>query len=178
MAHLAVRKKNTSFYKPPSSLYWNEFGFCDVLKPKKAIECKMYFDQHCRVAYILRASSPGRSGGGAGKGKRACNFATNSTSISPVAPSRLSCHISANQREAETSANVNKRWKIRANHLRQSCSISHLLFDADIQIPERQCKLSFLFPPHRQSAPKSLLAGSVACFETLFQHCYKPPARI
>ena len=30
----------------------------------------------------------------------------NSTSNSPVAPSRLSCQISANQREAETSANV------------------------------------------------------------------------
>ena len=32
----------------------------------------------------------------------------NSTSNSPVAPRRLSCQISANQREAETSANVNK----------------------------------------------------------------------
>ena len=35
----------------------------------------------------------------------------NSTSNSPVAPRRLSCHISANPREAETSANVNKGWK-------------------------------------------------------------------
>ena len=33
----------------------------------------------------------------------------NSTSSSPVAPHGLSCQISANQREAETSANVNKR---------------------------------------------------------------------
>ena len=32
----------------------------------------------------------------------------NSTSNSPVAPRRLSCQISTNQREAETSANVNK----------------------------------------------------------------------
>ena len=30
------------------------------------------------------------------------------TSNAPVAPCRLSCQISANQREAETSANVNK----------------------------------------------------------------------
>ena len=102
----SCKQKNTSLFKPPSSL---EFDFCDILKRKKAIEYKMYFDQHCQVACSLRASSPGRSGGGAGKGRRACNFATNSTSNSPVAPSRLSCHISANQREAETSANVNKR---------------------------------------------------------------------
>ena len=32
----------------------------------------------------------------------------NSTSHFPVAPRRLNCQISANQREAETSANVNK----------------------------------------------------------------------
>ena len=32
----------------------------------------------------------------------------NSTSNSPVAPRRLSCQIFPNQREAETSANVNK----------------------------------------------------------------------
>ena len=38
----------------------------------------------------------------------------NSTSNSPVAPRRLSCQISANQREAETSANANKIWKASA----------------------------------------------------------------
>jgi len=32
----------------------------------------------------------------------------NSTSNSPVAPRRLGCQISANQRQGETSANVNK----------------------------------------------------------------------
>ena len=32
----------------------------------------------------------------------------------PVAPCRLSCQIPANQRETETSANVNKHWKTRA----------------------------------------------------------------
>ena len=38
---------------------------------------------------------------------RACNHV-------PVTPRRLSCQISANQREAETSGNVNKHWKTRA----------------------------------------------------------------
>ena len=31
-----------------------------------------------------------------------------------MAPCRLSCQISANQRETDTSANVNKHWKTRA----------------------------------------------------------------
>ena len=38
----------------------------------------------------------------------------NSISNSPVAPRRLSCQISANQRKEETSAIVNKHWKTRA----------------------------------------------------------------
>ena len=35
----------------------------------------------------------------------------NSASNSPLAPHWLSCQISANQHEVETSANVNKHWK-------------------------------------------------------------------
>ena len=66
------------------------------------------------VFLSLRASSPGRSGGGAGKGRRVCNY--DSTSNSPVAR-RLSCQISANQRGVETSANVNKHWKTRGYNL-------------------------------------------------------------
>ena len=67
--------------------------------------------------YSLRASSPGRSDGGAGKGKESLQlrlWKLNSTSNSPVAGRRLSCKISANQRKGETSANVNKHWKTRA----------------------------------------------------------------
>ena len=42
----------------------------------------------------------------------------NSASNSPVAPRRLNCQISANQREAETRANVHKHCKAR-NSTRQ-----------------------------------------------------------
>ena len=56
--------------------------------------------------FSLRASSPGRSGGEESLQLRLWNL--NSTSNSPMAPRRLSCQISANQREAETNANVNK----------------------------------------------------------------------
>ena len=41
-------------------------------------------------------------------GKEGVLAKLNSTSNSPVAPRQLSCQISANQREARTSANVNK----------------------------------------------------------------------
>jgi len=47
----------------------------------------------------LRANFPGRSGGGAGKGRTACDYVSEFH--------RLNCRLSANQREAETSANVN-----------------------------------------------------------------------
>ena len=54
----------------------------------------------------------------------------NSTSNSPVAPRRLSCQISTNQREAETSANVNKHWKTRG---KGNDVIINVIF-ADIQL--------------------------------------------
>ena len=93
----------------------------------------------------LRASSQGRSGGGAGKGKRACNYISGIwiTPPIPVSPHRLSCQISTNQREAETSTNVNKQWKhmprVMMSLLTSSDRKSAFrfdFFDADIQIKE------------------------------------------
>ena len=80
----------------------------------------------------LRASSPGRSGGGAGKGRRVCNY--DSTSNSPVAR-RLSCQISANQRGVETSANVNKHWKTRGyNFITKVISANQLCFPGNANL--------------------------------------------
>ena len=119
------------------------------------------------LASSLRASSPGHSGGGAGKGKRACNYVSGIL-IPPPITLRLpvDCQISANQREAETSANVNKHWKIRAKGNDAITSVisakQHFasLFSMQIiKFQRRSCKISFLFPPHRQSAPESLLVG-------------------
>ena len=62
-----------------------------------------------------RESSPGRSSRGAGKGRRAYNYAFGigiSAFNFPVAPRRLSCQISANQREVETNANINKLTRL------------------------------------------------------------------
>ena len=61
----------------------------------------------------------------------------NSTSNSPVAPHQLSCKISANQREAETSTNVNKHRKTREKGNEViTMSFCNNFFDIDIQIPE------------------------------------------
>ena len=95
-----------------------------------------------------------------------CNL--NSTSNSPVAPRRLSCQISANQREAETSANVNNHWKTRAkgndvitNVISANQPLTSTFWMRIFKFQRRSCKLSFLFPPRRQSATESLLAGQI-----------------
>ena len=83
-----------------------------------------------------------------------------------VAPRRLCCQISANRREAERSANVSKHWKARVNGNDVITNVisanQHVASTFSMQIfkfQRRSCNLSFLFPPHHQSAPKSLLAG-------------------
>ena len=134
----------------------------------------------------LRASSPGRSGGGVGKGRRACNSSTrhterdclrnlNSTSNSPVAPLRLSCQISANQHEAEMSAKVNKHWKTRARgndvitnviSANQHFALAFLMRIFKFQ--RHCCKLFFPFPPCHQCIPQSLLAGYSAAWPPTF----------
>ena len=83
----------------------------------------------------------------------------NSNSNSPVAPRRVSCQISTNQHEAEINANVNKHWKTRAEGNDVITNVistnQHFAWTFLIQIFKFQthsCKVSFLFPPCRQSA--------------------------
>ena len=76
----------------------------------------------------------------------------NSTSNSPVAPCRLSCQISPSQRDAKTSANVNKHLKTRTNGNDVVTYVisanQYLASTFSMQIFKFQrcsCKLSFLF---------------------------------
>ena len=87
-----------------------------------------------------------------------------STSISPAVPRRLYCQISANQREAEMSANGNKHWKTRAKSNDVITNVisanQHFASTFSMQIfkfQRRSSKLSFLFPPRRQSARRAWL---------------------
>ena len=114
----------------------------------------------CYFVFSLRASSSGRYGDGERLQLRLWNL--KSTSNSPVAPRRLSCQISANQREAETNANVNRHWKTRAYGNEVITNVisanQHFAstFSTQIFKFQRRCSsFSFLFPPRRQS----LLAG-------------------
>ena len=90
-----------------------------------------------------------------------------STSISPAVPRRLYCQISANQREAEMSANVNKHWKTRAKSNDVITNVisanQHFASTFSMQIfkfQRRSSKLSFLFPP-RPAARACLQAKAV-----------------
>ena len=146
----------------------------------------------------LRASSPGRSDGGAGKGKESLQlrlWKLNSTSNSPVAGRRLSCKISANQRKAETSANVNKHWKTRA---KGNDVISNVIsanqhfaptFSMQIfKIQGRSCKLSARAPRRACSQATVLLlpfyifpqalSFCVLCFGFQFQTTWCSPGNL
>ena len=75
-----------------------------------------------------------------------------------MAPHRLSCQISANQREAETSANltnIEKHVKARAKGNDVTTNVisanQHFASTFSMQIfkfQRRSCKLSFFFPPN------------------------------
>ena len=78
---------------------------CEILKSQQN-------DNFVAVSLLKRASK--RRGRKKKESLHLRLWNLNSTFNSPVAPRRLSCGISTNQREAETSANVNKHWKTRA----------------------------------------------------------------
>ena len=114
--------------------------------------------------YSLWASSPGAHWQRGGKKKdslqqRLWNLIY--TSNSSVAPRGLSCQISANQQEAKTSANVKKHWKTLAkvndviNNVISASAFASTFSMQLFKFQRRSCKLSFLFPPRRQSAPES-----------------------
>ena len=102
----------------------------------------------------LRASSPRRSGGGAGKWKESLQLRLwnlNSTSNSPVAPRRLSCQISANQRERKQKEKTRAKGNDVITNVISANQHFALTFSMQIfQFQRGSCKLSFLFPPRRQ----------------------------
>ena len=120
-----------------------------------------------------RASPLGWSGSTVGKGRRACNYIfgnLNSPYNSLVASRRLSGEIftkisaqNGNQRERkQTLKNMWKHTPKVMTSLNVISANQHFTSTFSIQIFQFQrssCKLSFLFPPRRQRAPESLLAG-------------------
>ena len=116
----------------------------------------------------LWASSLGRSGGGAGKRRKACNY------VSGIwIPLHFPCGSSSTELSyfhqsvrSGNEHNVSKHWKTRAESndviTYVTSAYQHIASTFSMQIfkfQRRSCKLSFLFPPRHQSIPESLLAG-------------------
>ena len=119
-----------------------------------------------RIAWSKLSGALWRRGGKRKESLQLRLWDLNSTSNCPVAPGRLSSEISGKQREAESSANLNKHCKTSAKGNDVSTNVisanQHFASTFSNQIfkfQRRSCKLSFLFPPRRQSASESLLAG-------------------
>ena len=98
----------------------------------------------------LRASSSGRSGGGAGKGRRACNYVSGIWILLTELSDFRQFEWSRN--DGECKQTLKNTWKhhprVMTSLLRQS-PFRIDFFDADIQIPETwlQALLSFPNPP-------------------------------
>ena len=116
------------------------------------------YPEYCFLS-SLRASCPGgRSGGGAGKERRACNYVFGIW-IPPPIPLWLPVDWAV--RFPPISANVNKHWKTcaKGNDAITSVISANQHFASIFSMQKRSCKFFFLFPPRRQSAPESLLAS-------------------
>ena len=112
-----------------------------------------------------RKSSLGRSGGGAGKGRRACNYVAQYLSFC-IENVDANCWL-AEMTLVMTSLPLTRlfqclfsfalvsasRWLAKIwQHSRRGTT-------GDLEFQRRGCKLSFLFPLRRQSATESLLEG-------------------
>ena len=123
------------------------------------------------VENSLWARPPGCSGGRVGKGRRACNYVSEIWIPPPIPlwlPRRLNCQISANQRKAEMSINVNKHFKTCAkgkdvitNIISTNQHFASTFLMQLFKFQRRSCKLSFLSLPCCQSVLESLLTGYV-----------------
>ena len=110
----------------------------------------------------LWASSSGRSDGGAGKGRRDCNYVSGIWIPPPIPCGYPSTKLS------DFSANVNKHWKARAKGndviakvISANQDFASTFSTQIFKFQRCSCKLSFIFPPRRQIAPESFLAGDI-----------------
>ena len=144
------------------------FSFNNSLLTKTGIQ---YLDS-------LRASSPGRSVDGAGKGRIALNYVSGIWILICIETVDAKCWF-AEMTLAMTSLPLTRvfrsvffvlffffftlalvsasRWLAEIGQLSRRGATGAL--EVEFNFDRRICKLSLFFPPHRQSAPESLLAG-------------------
>ena len=114
------------------------------------------------ISNSLRASSPGHFDSRAGKGRRACNYVSGMWIPPPCGSSRRLSYQISDQREEKKSANVlMSSPPISISQLRKKePTFSMQIF----KFQRRSWKLFFLFPPRRERATESLLAGYIWSF--------------
>ena len=122
------------------------------------------------IIISLRASSPGRSGDWAKKGKRACNYvsgiwisASKKSMRKLIGGDDISNEVITSVRVFQflfTFAFVSaSRWLVEIWQLSRRGDTGKL--EVEFKFQRRSCELSFLFPPSRQSATETLLPGYV-----------------
>ena len=117
----------------------------------------------------LRASSPGRTSCRAGKGRRACNYVSEylhrgkSQCEMLIGGDYISNDVSTLGTCFSMFAYILARFRFAliGGNLTAQSSRSHRGTGVELKFQRPSCKLSFLFPPRRQSAPESSLAGYV-----------------
>ena len=122
----------------------------------------------------LRASSPGRSGVGVRKGRKACNYFSGILIPPPIPlcpppppPRRLSEAERGNERECKQTL------KRHAPRVMTSFLVSSSHFSMHIyKFQRRSCKLSFLFPPRRQGAPESFSQARETFDSAVYLLCF------
>ena len=134
------------------------FGYKTVFKLLATTSCS------------LQASSPGRKRKESLQLQCTPLWNLNSTSSSLVALCRLSCQIPANQREAETSVNVNKHWKTRTKGNDVITNIisanQHFASTYMLKFQRRSWKLFFLALPPSSTARAPWKASPQATYST------------
>ena len=108
----------------------------------------------------LRASSPGHSRFGAGKGGRACNSSLEFECLNRKSQCEMLIGGDDISDDIITLGTClhSRSFPLLADWRKSDSSVDRKP-QVEFKFQRRSCKLSFLFPPCRQSAPESLLAG-------------------
>ena len=131
----------------------------------------IYLHEFVDISFSLRANSLGRYGGGAGKGRRACNYVSGiwiSASKKSMRNAYWQRWISNEVISPGTSFSVfvyiHARF-LRAEWRKFDSSVGRGAageLEVELKFRRNSCNLSFLFPPRRQIVLESLLAGYIS----------------
>ena len=116
----------------------------------------------------LRASSLWHSGGGAGKGRRACKYVSELW----ISASKGRCEMLVGEGDISSDVIIlcscfsmfvyiraRFRFALIGRNLKAQSTGSHRELEVEFKFQRRCCKHSFLFPPRFWSAPESFFAG-------------------